>query len=122
MSSVRDRRIGNRGHSFGTAVIYTASSDFWVHYQGDYEIELGTKSRPKEVRAYRERVRNGPEKCALRDESLKKEIAVVFGPDISAGRAIELLRRLANQIGQRGLYTGETRSGQAMFERKVDQI
>jgi hypothetical protein len=35
---------------------------------------------------------------------------------------IGLLRQLANKIGRRGLYTGDNQHGQALFERKVNQI
>jgi hypothetical protein len=35
---------------------------------------------------------------------------------------MSLLRRLANQIGERGLYTGQCKLGQATFEKKVNQI
>jgi hypothetical protein len=52
MTSLRNRRIGHLGHGFGTAVMCAAaSSDFWTCGQGDYEIELGANSFPKEVRA-----------------------------------------------------------------------
>jgi hypothetical protein len=122
MTSLRNRRIGDQGHSFGTAAIYAVSSNFWTYSQGDYEIELGAKSFPKEMRAYRKRAKKRGRKLALRNEALKNEAVVLFGPSVSAERAIDLLRKLANQIGKRGLYTGETRFGQATFERKVMQI
>jgi hypothetical protein len=35
---------------------------------------------------------------------------------------MNVLRKLANQIGNRSLYTGDNQHGQAMFERKVNQI
>jgi hypothetical protein len=57
MTSLRNRRIGDQGRCFGTAAIYAASSDFWTYSQGDYEIELGAKSFPKEMRAYRKRAK-----------------------------------------------------------------
>jgi hypothetical protein len=59
---------------------------------------------------------------ALRDEAVKNETVVLFGPNVSAERAIDLLRKLANQISKRGLYTGHNKFGQATFERKVMQI
>jgi hypothetical protein len=119
---MRNRRIGNHGYSFGTAAVYAARPYTWKHYRGDYEIEFGSKSFPKEMRAHRERTKKLGKECVLRDEALKNEAVVLFGPNVSVERAIKLLRRLANQIGQRGLYTGETRSGKAAFERKVIQI
>jgi hypothetical protein len=99
-----------------------ASSDFWTYSQGDYEIELGASSFPKEMRAYRKRAKKRGKKCVLRNEALKNETVVLFGPNVSAERAIQLLRKLANQIGKRGIYTGETQSGRTAFERKVIQI
>jgi hypothetical protein len=42
----------------------------------NYEIKIGAKPFPKETGAYCERERNRTEKGALRDESLKSEIAV----------------------------------------------
>ena len=122
MASLRNRRIGNNGHSFGTAAIYWARSEFWTYGQGDYEIQLGVKSFPEEMRAYRKRAKKRGENIALRDEALKDQVVVVFGPNISPEQAMNFLRKLANQIGQRGLYTGDNRHGQALFERKVTQI
>jgi hypothetical protein len=118
----RDRRIGNHGHSFGTATIYAARSEFWTCNQGDYKIELGAKSYPKETRAYRKRAEKRGEKVRLRDEALKDEAVVLFGPDVNAEKAIKLLRKLANHIAGRGLFTGKNNLGQKTFERKVLQI
>jgi hypothetical protein len=117
-----NRRIGNQGHSFGTAAIYAARSDFWTYCQGDYEIELWARSFPKEMQAYRQRAKERSEKYALRDEALEDQVVVVFGPSISPEQAMHLLRQVANKIGRRGLYTGDNRDGQALFERKVNQI
>ena len=122
MASLRNRRIGNNGHSFGTAAIYAARSDFWTYGQGDYEIEFGGDSYPKEMRAYRQRAKERGKKYALRDEALEDQVVVVFGPSISPEQAMNLLRQLANKIGRRGLYIGENQHGQALFERKVNQI
>jgi hypothetical protein len=122
MASLRNRRIGNNGHSFGTAAIYWARSEFWTYGQGDYEIQLGAKSFPKEMRAYRQRAKERGKKYALRDEALEDQVVVVFGPSISPEQAMNLLRQLANKIGKRGLYTGDNQHGQATFERKVIQI
>jgi hypothetical protein len=116
------RRVGNRGHCSGTAAIYAAASDFWTHSHGDYEIDLWENSFPKEMRAYRKRAKKRGTNSALRDEALKNEVVVLFGPNINAEKAMNLLRRLANQIGKRGLYTGQSKLGQATFERKVNQI
>src|ERR1035437_8052405 len=122
MACLRNRRIGNNGHSFGTAAIYAARSDFWTYGQGDYEIEFGGDSYPKEMRAYRQRAKERGKKYALRDEALEDQVVVVFGPSISPEQAMNLLRQLANKIGRRGLYIGENQHGQALFERKVIQI
>jgi hypothetical protein len=122
MPTSRDPRISDHGHSFGTATICMARSDFWTYSQGDYEIKLGTKSFPKELRAYRKRAKKRGRKCVLRNEALKNEVVVLFGPDASPEQAIKRLRLLANQIVARGLYIGENQFGQATFERKVIQI
>ena len=122
MTNLRNRRIGNNGHSFGTAAIYSARSEFWTCGQGDYEIQLGGDSYPKEMRAHRQRAKERGKKYALRDEALEDQVVVVFGPSISPEQAINLLRQLANKIGRRGLYTGDNQHGQATFERKVIQI
>jgi hypothetical protein len=122
MTSLRNRRIGNQGHSFGTGTIYAASSNFWTYGHCDYEIELGAKTFPKEMRAYRKRAKERGKDCVLRAEALKNEAVVLFGPNVSAEKAIKLLRLLANQIGKRGLYTGETQLDRAAFERKIIQI
>jgi hypothetical protein len=122
MGNLRNRRIGNNGHSFGTAVIYSARSEFWTYGQGDYEIKLGGDTYPKEMRAYRKRAKERGKKFALRDEALEDQVVVVVGPSIGPEKAMYLLRQLANRIGTRGLYTGDNRHGQALFERKVNQI
>ena len=122
MASLRNRRIGNNGHSFGTAAIYSARSEFWTYGQGDYEIQLGGDSYPKEMRAYRQRAKERGKKYALRDEALEDQVVVVFGPSISPEQAMNLLRQLANKISKRGLYAGQNKLGQATFERKVNQI
>ena len=122
MTSLRNRRIGNNGHSFGTAAIYAARPYTWKHYEGDYEIEFGSKSFPREMRAYRQRAKERGKNYALRDEALEDQVVVVFGSSIDPEQAMNLLRKLANQIGRRGLYTGDNRHGQALFERKVNQI
>jgi hypothetical protein len=123
MTSLRNRRIGHLGHSFGTAVMYAASSSgFWTSGQGDYEIEFGANSYPKETRAYRKRAKKRGRERELREEALRDEAVVLFGPDVSAKRAIQLLRRVANQIANRGLYTGEDKCGNSAFERKVVQL
>jgi len=84
MTILRNRRIGNQGHSFGTAAIYAASSNFWTYSQRDYEIELGAKSFPKEMRAHRKRAKKRGEERVLRNEALKNEAVVLFGPNVSA--------------------------------------
>jgi|ERR1700722_18330129 hypothetical protein len=122
MTSLRNRRIGNQGHAFGTGTIYAASSNFWTFGHCDYEIELGAQTYPKEMRAYRKRAKERGKDCVLRAEALKNETVVLFGPNVSAARAVKLLRSLANQIKKRGLYTGETQLGQAAFEREIIQI
>ncbi len=116
------RRIGNQGHCVGTAAIYAASSDFWTHGHGDYKIKLWAKSFPKDMRAYRKRAKKRGDELTLRDEALKNEVVVLFGPKINAEQAMNLLRKLANQIGKRGLYTGQNKIGQSTFERKVNQL
>jgi hypothetical protein len=118
----RDRRIGDQRHSFGTAAICMARSEFWTYGQGDYEIKLGTQSFAKEMRAYRNRAKARRRKCVLRNEALKNEVVVLFGPGVSPEQAIKRLRLLANQIGQGGLYIGKNQFGQATFERKINQI
>jgi hypothetical protein len=122
MTSMRNRRIGNQGHSFGTSTIYAASSNYWTYGHGDYEIEFGAQTFPKEMRAYRKRAKKRGKDCVLRAEALKNETVVLFGPNVSAEQAIKLLRLLANQIGKRGLYTGETQLDRPAFERKIFQI
>lgn len=73
MASLRNRRIGNNGHSFGTVAIYSARSEFWTYGQGDYEIQFGVKSFPEEMRAYRKRAKKAVEKslCETRPRKMK---------------------------------------------------
>ena len=122
MTNLRNRRIGNNGHSFGTAAIYSARSEFWTYGQGDYEIQLGVKSFPEEMRAYRKRAKKLGEKVPLRGEALQDQVVVVFGSSIRPDQAVNFLRQLANRINKRGLYTGQSKCGRATFERKVIQI
>jgi hypothetical protein len=119
---MKNNRSDCQAYNFGTAAIYAARSYSWKHYEGDYEIKLGSKSYPKEMRAYLQGAKTRGKECMRREEALRGEAVVIFGPDISAEEAISLLRRLANEIAKRGLYVGEIRSGQELFERKVTQI
>jgi hypothetical protein len=119
---MKNNRSGNEGRKFGTASMYAASPRAWKHYDGDYQIEIGSTSHPEDMRAYRKRARKNGKACVLREEALKDEAVVIFGPDVSAGDAISLLRRLASEIARRGLYTGENWSGQQKFEKKVTQL
>jgi hypothetical protein len=122
MTSLRNRRIGNQGHAFGTGTIYAASPNFWTFGHCDYEIELGAQTFPKEMRASRKRAKERGKNRVLRAEALKNETVVLFGPNVSAEQAVKLLRSLANQIKKRGLYTGETQLDQAVFERIITQL
>ena len=122
MTSLRNRRIGNQGHAFGTGTIYAASSSFWTFGHCDYEIELGAKTFPKQMRAYRKQAKKRRENRVLPAEALKSETVVLFGPKVNAEQAVKLLRSLANYIKSRGLYTGETQLDQAAFERIVTQL
>jgi hypothetical protein len=54
----------------------------------------------------------------LRDEALKNETVVLFGPDVSAEQAVNLLRRLASQIGKGGLYTGQSKTRSTNLREK----
>jgi hypothetical protein len=117
-----NNRNGREGCKYGTASMYVASQHVWRHYGGDYNIEIGSASFPKDMRAYRERAKERGKDCLLREEALKDEAIVILGPDISAGDAISLLRRLASKIAMGGFYTGEDRSGQQKFEKKITQI
>jgi hypothetical protein len=104
MGSLKNRRIGNNGHSFGTAVIYSARSEFWTYGQGDYEIKLGGDTYPKEMRAYRKRAKERGKKFALRDETLEDQVVVVVGPSIGPEKAMYLLH--SSPIGsERVAYT-----------------
>ena len=120
MKTSKIRRIGAKGFAYGTAAIYAATPNFWTCCAGDYEVELGKKSYPKEMRSHRKRSKR--QKCVSRADALKDEAVVIFGPNISGEQAVYLLRQLANQIGKRGLYTGEDDMRTPKFERKVVQI
>jgi hypothetical protein len=74
------------------------------------------------MRAYRNRAKKRGKDCVLPAEALKNETVVLFGPKVSAEQAVKLLRSLANQIKNRGLYTGETQLDQVAFERIITQL
>jgi hypothetical protein len=116
------RKLGTGGVCFGTAMIYIAKPKQWVPIQGNYSIDLTANTYPKETRAYRKSAKLRGKKQFVRDKSLHDETVVVFGHDVSPAAAIDLLRRLANQIGQHGLVTGTDHLDRIVVERKVRQI
>src|ERR1700733_2484193 len=105
MTSLRNRRIGNQGHAFGTGTIYAALPSFWTFGPCDYAIALGARPFPKQMRAYRKQAKKRRENRVLPAEALKSETVVLFGPKVNAEQAVKLLRSLANYIKSRGLYT-----------------
>ena len=116
------RMLGNGGICFGTAAIYVARPRYWVPIQGDYQVNLNSSTFPKETRAYRESAKRRGKKRSVREESLRDETVVVFGPDVSPAAAVVLLGELASQINRHGLNTGLDHLGRVMVERKVRQI
>lgn len=118
----KQRKLGGGGVCFGTATIYVARPEQWIPIQGDYSIDLTANTYPKETRAYRRSAKLRGKKQLVREESLHDETVVVFGHDVSPAAAIKLLRKLANQIGQKGLVTGADHLDRVVVERKVRQI
>jgi hypothetical protein len=88
MTSLRNRRIGDQGRSFGTAAIYAASSNFWTYSHGDYEIDLWAKTFPKEMRAYRKRAKKRGKKLALRNQALKMKPLSYSAPTLARRRQL----------------------------------
>jgi hypothetical protein len=117
-----EHKLGTGANCFGTGVIYTARSNRWIHVQGDYEFDLRANTFPKESRAYRKAAKFWGRKRSLRDEALKNETVVVFGPDVTAVQAIALLRKLADEINKQGLFAGLDHLDRRVFEKKIIQI
>ena len=81
-------KLGTGGVCFGTAAIYVARPRRWVSIQGDYEFDLNASIYPKETGAYRKLAKLRGKKQFVREESLRGETVVVFGPDVSPLRRL----------------------------------
>ena len=101
----------------GTAVTYSVTQDGHAAYQGDYEINSRSDSRPQDVRAFRQsQTRKGQAKGRLSRERLGGEMAIMFGPEMSPANAVRALKRLAKWIEEKGLLIGRDETGDFLIE------
>jgi hypothetical protein len=98
----------------GTAVIYKAIADRWSHVEGDYDLDLRSRTFKNETRLHKSSVNR--RKIKRRQAALLDELIVIFGPEVWAEEAITLLRNLAGQIERRGLFIGYKDNGDEVYE------
>jgi len=110
-------RIWNGDVFHGTTVMYAAAGDDSFGMQCDYELDTLVDARKKEVRAYRTSlVRRGKKLDPLKDDQIQDELVVIFGPEMSARRAVETLTALAKKIEREGLLTGRDETDDYVIE------
>ena len=122
MAKSDEHKLGAGETCFGTTAIYAARPNQWIHVQGDYGLDLCANTYPKESRAYRNAAKLRGKKRTLRPEALRDETVVIFGPKVSPTQAIDLLRKLADDISKRGLFAGYDHRYQKVFEKKTVQL
>jgi hypothetical protein len=110
-------RIWNGDSFTGTTILYAAKDDDSFGMQCDYELETLIDLNPDEVRAFRESRRRADAKVRkLSDDRVRDELVVIFGPEMSAKRAVSTLRHLADKIETEGLLTGRNEAGDYIVE------
>lgn len=86
-------------------------------YVGEYSIDWRCDVSRKSFRGYREsRRRSGRRVSRQRDEELKHGLFAIIGADTSAKEAVISLRKLADQIEEKGLLVGRDRGGDYLAE------
>jgi hypothetical protein len=110
-------RIWNGDVFHGTTVVYAAAGDDSFGMQCDYELNTLEDFRKKEVRAYRTSLRRRGKKLEpLKDDQIQDELVVIFGPEMSARRAVETLTALAKKIEREGLLIGRDETDDYVVE------
>jgi hypothetical protein len=110
-------RIWNGDVFHGTTVMYAAAGDDSFGMQCDYELNTLEDFRKKEVRAYRTSLRRRGKKLEpLKDDQIQDELVVIFGPEMSARRAVETLTALAKKIEREGLLIGRDETDDYVVE------
>ena len=73
----------------------------------DVDIHSLSETRVDELRAYRQKKKKRGQKLRpLRDDAFHNELFVVFGPELSAKKAVAALENLAHNIKKHGLLIG----------------
>jgi hypothetical protein len=97
----------------GTAMSYAVTDDGFAYYPVDYELSSIEESYPEEMRAgLKGRTPVGRAPVG----KLQDELVILFGPSLSAKRAVELLGGLARKIERDGLVIGRDRDGDFVHE------
>jgi hypothetical protein len=119
--AMRDRIF--EGDEFnGTYVAYGAAPCGCITPMAcDVDIQSLSETRVHELRAYRQmKKRQGRTLRPLRDDAFHGEIFVIFGPDLSAKRAVAALEQLAENIMKDGLLIGRTEPDGDFYVETLD--
>ena len=119
--AVRDRIF--EGDDFnGTYVCYGATPCGCItSFACDIDIQSLSETRVDELRAYRQmRQRRGRRLPSLRDKAFHEKIFVIFGPELSAKRAIAALEKLAENIKKHGLLIGRAEPEGDFYVESLD--
>lgn len=116
-------RMWNGDIFAGTSIIYAVRDGDFMPVQCDYELHTLMESNPKEVRAYRQSLkRSGLKQPRLRADQLHEELVVIFGPEMSAKKALHTLEFLTRRIKAEGLLTGRDRSDDYVMETVTGKL
>jgi hypothetical protein len=98
----------------GTAMSYAMTDDGFANYPVDYELASIEESYPEEMRARALKERTPVGRAPV--GKLQDELVKLFGPSLSAKRAVELLGGLARKMERDGLVIGRDRDGDFVHE------
>jgi hypothetical protein len=108
----------------GTAAIYlidrNGHADFFV---GDYEVDATQETWKEQVRAdrlWQEQVGTVP--ARLPRDSLRDQVLIAFGPQVSAQQAVAALERAIQSITAGGLLIGTDPQGSIAWEQTSGHV
>jgi hypothetical protein len=106
-------RIYDLEVAIGTAMSCTLTAEGTAYWPVDYKIVSMEESYPDDMRL--SVIESCPREGEL-DGKLREEIFVLFGPMVSAKRAVILLKGLARRIEKKGLVIGRGEDGEVVSE------
>ena len=102
----------------GTTMVYRLSPGEDIDSsQCDYDVAMQCESRPKDVRAIREELRDkGQKRAKPRFTELHNELLITLGPGMSANDAVSEMERLIKHFKRYGMCCGRNSAEEYVIE------